>query len=181
MKFFANVSGVQLERSDFATKIANTLRRSGLPPDRLQLEITESWIISDLKGAAHTLEPLRDLGIGIAIDDFGTGYSNFNYLQELPLDTIKIDRSFVHRLDGSDGRPSTVRAITGMAQQLGLKIVAEGVETAEQARELVEIGCDLMQGFFLSRPLTPNDAAVLLKQQLEAGNVEDGPLKPLLA
>ena len=170
IKFFANVSGVQLERPDFSSKIANTLRRSGLPPDRLELEITESWIISDLKGAARKLLLLRDLGIGIAIDDFGTGYSTFNYLQELPLDTIKIDRSFIHRLDGSNVRPSTVRAITGMAQQLGMRIVAEGVETPEQEAELVEIGCDLMQGFWFSRPLNPPDAWALLKKQLALGN-----------
>ena len=173
IRFFVNVSGVQLERSDFSAKIATALRNSGLPPDRLELEITESWVISDLKGAANKLLTLRDLGIGIAIDDFGTGYSTFNYLQELPLDTIKIDRSFIHRLDGRDDRPSAVRAITGMAQHLGLKIVAEGVETPEQEAELQEMGCDLMQGFGLSRPLPPEEAVGLLKKHLEMGNFTD--------
>ena len=111
VKMFANVSGVQLERPDFVSKIADALARSGLAPQRLELEITESWIISDLRGAAGKLQKLRDLGIGIAIDDFGTGYSTFNYLQELPLDTLKIDRSFIHRLDGSATNLATVRAI----------------------------------------------------------------------
>ena len=101
VKIFANVSGVQLARPDFGSKIADALARSGLAPDRLELEITESWVISDLRGAAGKLQKLRDLGIGIAIDDFGTGYATFNYLQELPLDTLKIDRSFIQRLDGS--------------------------------------------------------------------------------
>jgi diguanylate cyclase (GGDEF)-like protein/PAS domain S-box-containing protein len=165
VKMFANVSGVQLERPDFSSKIANTLLESGLSPDRLELEITESWVISDLKAAARKLMILRDLGIGIAIDDFGTGYSTFDYLQELPVDTVKIDRSFIQRLDGPDARPATVPAMTAMAQQMGLKIVAEGVETAQQAATLAAIGCDLMQGYYLGRPAEPCDAAALLKKQ----------------
>jgi diguanylate cyclase (GGDEF)-like protein len=164
-KIFANVSGVQLGHPDFTAKIADALEHSGLSPDRLELEITESWIIADLKGAARKLQRLRDLGIGIAIDDFGIGYSTFNYLQELPLDTLKIDRSFVHRLDTSATQLSTVSAITAMAHQLGLKTVAEGVEIERHIAELGEIGCDLMQGFFLSRPLKPHAAASLLRKQ----------------
>jgi len=169
VKIFANVSGVQLGRPDFASKIADALRQSGLAPSRLELEITESWIISDLKGAARKLQLLRDLGIGIAIDDFGTGYSMFNYLQELPLDTLKIDRSFLRRFDASAAHPSTVRAITGLAHQLGLKTVAEGVETEDHVAELGESGCDLMQGFFLARPLKAYAAASLLRKQQTAG------------
>jgi diguanylate cyclase (GGDEF)-like protein len=148
VKMFANISGVQL-----------------LAPDRLELEITESWVISDLRGAAGKLQKLRDLGIGIAIDDFGTGFASFNYLQELPLDTLKIDRSFVQRLDGSVANHSTVRAITVLAQQLGLKTVAEGVESEQQARQLGEIGCEFMQGFFLAQPLKPEAAYSLLRKQ----------------
>ena len=96
VKIFANISGVQLGRPDFSSKIAEALEHSGLAPERLELEITESWFISDLRGAAGKLQKLRDLGIGIAIDDFGTGHSTFSYLQALPLDTLKIDRSFIH-------------------------------------------------------------------------------------
>jgi diguanylate cyclase (GGDEF)-like protein len=165
VKMFANVSGVQLERPDFTSKIADALERSGLPPDRLELEITESWVISDLRGAAGKLQKLRDLGIGIAIDDFGTGFATFNYLQELPLDTLKIDRSFVQRLDGSVAHLSTVRAIAVLAQQLGLKTVAEGVESEQQVRQLGEIGCEFMQGFFLAQPLKPDAALSLLRKQ----------------
>jgi diguanylate cyclase (GGDEF)-like protein len=164
-KIFANISGVQLAHPDFAWKIAKALERSGLPPERLELEITESWVISDLSGAAGKLRQLRDLGVGVAIDDFGTGYSTFNYLQELPLDTLKIDRSFIHRLDGSAANLSTVRAIIGLAQQLGLKTVAEGVETEQNLSQLREIGCDLMQGFFLASPMEPKDACSLFMQQ----------------
>jgi EAL domain-containing protein (putative c-di-GMP-specific phosphodiesterase class I) len=165
VKIFANVSGVQLERSDFSSKIAETLERSGMAADRLELEITESWIISDLRGAAAKLQQLRDLGIGIAIDDFGTGNSTFSYLHELPLDTLKIDRSFIHRLDGSVANLSTVRTIKALAQQLGLKTVAEGLETETQLEQLREIGCELVQGFYLARPLTPHAASSLLRSQ----------------
>ncbi len=164
-KIFANISGVQLGFPDFASKIAKELVRSGLPPDRLELEITESWIISDLKAAANKLQKLRDLGIGIAIDDFGTGHSTFSYLQELPLDTLKIDRSFIHRLEDSAASLSTVRAITGLAQQLGLTCVAEGVESDRHMALLHELGCELVQGFFLARPLKPQAASLLLSKQ----------------
>ena len=169
VKIFANISGVQLARPNFSSKIAQTLERSGLAPDRLELEITESWIISDLRGAAGKLQKLRDLGIGVAIDDFGTGHSTFSYLQALPLDTLKIDRSFIHRLDGSAANLSTVRAITGLAQQLGLKTVAEGVESEQQLMQLAELGCELAQGFFLARPLTPEAACSLLMKQPHPG------------
>jgi diguanylate cyclase (GGDEF)-like protein len=164
IKMFANVSGVQLERPDFTVKIANALKRSGLAPDRLELEITESWVISDLRGAAAKLQQLRALGIGTALDDFGTGYAAFDYLQELPLDTLKIDRSFIQRLNGPAANVSTVRAMTILARQLGLKTVAEGVESEEQKQRLGEIGCDLMQGFLLGRPLKPKAACLLLRQ-----------------
>jgi diguanylate cyclase (GGDEF)-like protein len=175
VKMFANISGVQLERPDFTSKIADALERSGLAPDRLELEITESWVISDLRGAAGKLQKLRDLGIGIAIDDFGTGFASFNYLQELPLDTLKIDRSFVQRLDGSVANHSTVRAITVLAQQLGLKTVAEGVESEQQVRQLGEIGCEYMQGFFLAQPLKPEAAYSLLREQKPSRQI---PLAP---
>jgi diguanylate cyclase (GGDEF)-like protein len=165
IKMFANVSGVQLERPDFSSKIANVLKRSGLAPDRLELEITESWIISDLQGAAGKLQQLRDLGIGVALDDFGTGYAAFDYLQELPLDTLKIDRSFIRRLDGPLANLATVRAMTILARQLGLKTVAEGVESEDQVRQLGAIGCDFMQGFLLGRPLKPEAAGLLLRNQ----------------
>ncbi len=165
VKLFVNVSGVQLEFSNFSSRIAETLRRTGLDPNRLVLEITESWIISDLRSAAAKLQILRNLGVGIAIDDFGTGHATFSYLQALPLDTLKIDRSFVRELQHSSVNLSAVRAITCMAQQLGLKTVAEGVETEHDFKELTNLGCDMVQGFFFSRPLKPKSACLLLKQQ----------------
>ncbi len=165
VKLFVNVSGVQLEFSNFSSRVAETLKRTGIDPNRLELEITESWIISDLKAAAAKLQTLRDLGIGIAIDDFGAGHATFSYLQALPLDTLKIDRSFVQQLQHSPVNRSTVRAITGLAQQLGIKTVAEGVETEQDFLVLRDIGCEMVQGFFFSRPLKPKSACMLLKQQ----------------
>jgi diguanylate cyclase (GGDEF)-like protein len=166
-KMFVNISGVQLQHLDFSSKIASTLRQSGLPPSCLELEITESWVVSDLRAAAAGLRELRSLGIGIAIDDFGTGFASFNYLQELPFDTLKIDRSFVLQLDGSAGKLSTVRGIVTLAKQLGLKTVAEGVECEAQLRQLQAIGCDYLQGYFLSHPLEAEEACALLRQPQE--------------
>jgi diguanylate cyclase (GGDEF)-like protein len=163
LRIFVNISGVQLQRPDFSRKIAAALKASGLPPDSLELEITESWIVSDLSTAAAGLRELCALGTGIAIDDFGTGYATFNYLQELPFDTLKIDRSFVHRLDGSPGKMSTVHGIVTLARQLGLRTIAEGVESEEQFRQLREIGCEFLQGYFLSLPLEAADACSLLR------------------
>jgi len=179
VKIFTNISGVQLARPNFGSKIAQTLECSGLPPERLELEITESWVISDLTGAAAKLQKLRDLGVGIAIDDFGTGHSSFSYLHALPLDTLKIDRSFIHRLDGSAANLSTVRAITGLAHQLGLQTVAEGVESEQHLVQLGRLGCELMQGFFLARPLTPEAASSLLMKSFKQPLAEATAKSPL--
>jgi diguanylate cyclase (GGDEF)-like protein len=165
VKLFVNISGVQLQRPDFSTKIADALKASGLAPNRLELEITESWIVSDLRTASAGLRELRNLGTGIAIDDFGTGYATFNYLQELPFDVLKIDRSFIYRLDGSSGNLSTVRGIVMLASQLGLKTIAEGVESEQQLQQLAEIGCDFIQGYFLSVPLEAEAAFSLLREE----------------
>ena len=179
VKIFANISGVQLASPNFGCKIAQTLERSGLPPERLELEITESWVISDLSAAAATLRKLRDLGIGIAIDDFGTGHSSFSYLEALPLDTLKIDRSFIHRLDRSAANLFTVRAITGLAHQLGLKTVAEGVESEQHLTQVGRLGCELMQGFFLARPLTPDAVSSLLMKSFTQFLAEATAQRPL--
>ena len=157
-----NVSGVQLGREGFAKKVAATLEQTGLSPERLELEITETWIVADPVAAGLQLQALRDLGIAISIDDFGTGHSSFGCLHQLPLDTLKIDRSFIHRLDGSDKNASIVRAIVGLARQLGLRTVAEGVETQAQLDELRAAGCDLLQGFMFSKPLPAAAATDLL-------------------
>ncbi len=158
-----NVSGVQLGREDFAAKVAATLAETGLAPDRLELEITETWIVADPKAACIQLQALRDLGVAISVDDFGTGTSSFGCLHQLPLDTLKIDRTFVNRLDGSEKNSSIVRAIINVAQQLGLRTVAEGVENQDQLDELRDAHCDFLQGFMLSKPLPAQAASDLLE------------------
>ena len=166
VKMFVNISGVQLNRPNFTATVSRILTEIGLNPNFLELEITESWIIEDPSAASAQLQDLRSLGICVSIDDFGTGHSSLSALHELAVDTIKIDRSFVARLDGSPRKSATVRTIVELAQQLGLNTVAEGVETDIQCKELQGMQCGMLQGFFLARPL-PAEAA---RQLLVAGS-----------
>ncbi len=153
-KIFVNISALQLGESDFTHSVGYALKLSGLPPSRLELEVTESFIVPSFKKATQRLQPLQDLGVSIAIDDFGTGHSSFSVLHKLPIDAIKVDRSFVSRIDKDASGLSTVRAIINLAHQLGMKTVAEGVETEAQFTLLNDMNCDFYQGYLLSRPLT---------------------------
>jgi len=164
LKMFVNTSRVQLDRPDFTDTIARVLARSHLAAELLELEVTESWIITDPQAAAERLRCLRDLGIGISIDDFGTGHSSFSCLQLLPVNTIKIDKSFIARLDGTTTGSAIVRTIVALAEQLGLQTVAEGVETGLQFDELQGTHCGLLQGYLLAKPLTPEAARLLVAQ-----------------
>ena len=154
VKMFVNVSGVQLGQPDFAETISAALARTGLACNLLNLEITETCIVADTKTASSKLRQLRDLGIRISIDDFGCGHSTFSYLQQLPIDTLKIDRSFITCLDGTEKNSAIVRAIVALAEELGLETIAEGVETGQQFDALQSTQCDLFQGFLLARPLS---------------------------
>jgi diguanylate cyclase (GGDEF)-like protein len=162
VKIYVNVSGVQLGQAQFTGAVAKALALSGLPPKLLDLEITETCIIADIDSACIRLKELRQLGIRISIDDFGCGHSSFSYLQQLPIDSIKIDRSFISCLDGTDKKSAIVRTIVALARELGLETVAEGVETGQQFEELQTTDCTMVQGFLLSRPLSPDDASQLL-------------------
>jgi EAL domain-containing protein (putative c-di-GMP-specific phosphodiesterase class I) len=128
------------------------LAASGLPPIRLELEITESVLMQDASDSLATLNQLRALGIRISMDDFGTGYSSLSYLQSFPFDKIKIDRSFIRDLALRDDCKAIVRAVTSMARSLKMKTVAEGVETAEQFDLVSAEGCDQFQGHYFGRP-----------------------------
>ena len=176
VRLAVNVSGVQLSREDLGETVAGALRESGLDPHLLQLEITETWIVADPKAASARLRHLREIGITISVDDFGTGHSSFGCLHDLPLDTLKIDRSFIARLDGTAKQLSTIRAIVMLAQQLGLRTVAEGVETEEQLRELATIDCDLLQGFLFAKPLSSEQASKLLAERLSAAPIDSSGL-----
>ncbi|WP_071871154.1 two-component system response regulator [Atopomonas hussainii] len=145
-----NLSPAQLKLAPVLSQVEQTLAITGLPPNVLELEVTESGLLENSQQTLKVLNQLRDLGVRIAVDDFGTGYSSLAYLSQLPLDKLKIDRSFVMRLHESPRDASIVRAIIAMAQELGLHILAEGVESAEQAQHLSSLGAQLFQGFWLS-------------------------------
>src|SRR5262249_54458432 len=137
-----NLSAKFFLRLDLIERIEEILRESGLEPQNLRLEITESQIINSVESAVQVLLQLKAKGIHLFIDDFGTGYSSLSYLHRLPVDTLKIDRSFVSQLGLSGDSSEIVRTIVLLAHNLGLEVVAEGVETAEQLTRLKEIGCD---------------------------------------
>ncbi len=147
-----NLSGRQLGDPDVVANVAAALARSGLEPDALWLEITESTLMHDAAGAARTLNAIRELGVHLVIDDFGTGYSSLAYLKRFPVDTLKIDRSFVDGLGRDAESEAIVRAVVGLTQSLHLSVIAEGVETIEQLTALHRLGCDTYQGYFFSKP-----------------------------
>ena len=157
-----NLSAIQLLRDDVAHVVERALTLNGLPGGRLKLELTESALVDDPAGAAATLEALKALGTTLAMDDFGTGYSNLAYLQKLPIDILKIDRSFVTGMLADRDKVAIVRAILSLAQALGMKTVAEGVETPELGQTLAALGCTFGQGFAYSRPLPADEAYALL-------------------
>jgi len=153
-----NVSAIQLARDDVAAIVRQSLTDQKISADRLMIELTESAIIGDPDVALSVLRELKSLGARIAMDDFGTGYSNLAYLQELPLDMLKIDRSFVERMTHDKDKAAIVRTIQSLAETMEMQTTAEGVETAEQAAALAAIGCNYGQGYFFARPMQPLDA-----------------------
>jgi diguanylate cyclase (GGDEF)-like protein/PAS domain S-box-containing protein len=160
-----NLSSQQLAAGDLAAEISATLQRSGLAPGSLKLEITESACVHDVPSAQVMITRAKAMGVSWSIDDFGTGYSSLSLLHRLHVDTLKVDRSFVSTL-GQDGNGGEmVRAIVGLAHNLGMDVVAEGVETLEQAAELRSLGCEYAQGFFYSRPVDAAAAGRLIEAQ----------------
>ncbi|RTR21583.1 bifunctional diguanylate cyclase/phosphodiesterase [Azospirillum griseum] len=164
-RVFLNISGQQFLRGNLTARLGELL--SGCPELRphLGLEITEQAAVRDLKVAIKTLGELSALGIQTAIDDFGSGYSSLSYVQQLPVAKLKIDRAFVIDVPTNPKSNALVRAAVGMAHGLGLATVAEGVETEEQRKFLVSVGCDLLQGYFFGRPMTPEALAEMIRQQ----------------
>jgi diguanylate cyclase (GGDEF)-like protein/PAS domain S-box-containing protein len=148
-----NVSALQLADPAFLNQVAQALDASGVDPDHLWLEITESTLMRDADEAVSVLHALRELGLHFEIDDFGTGYSSLSYLKRFPVETLKIDRSFVDELDQRSENAAIVRAIIGLGDSLGLSIIAEGVERPAQAARLQALGCHLAQGYLFGRPL----------------------------
>lgn len=161
-----NLSARELVTASIGASVANTLSQTSFVPANLILEITESAVMRDVDAAVRNLHSLKSLGLRVAIDDFGTGYSSFSHLEHLPIDILKIDRSFVAKVSPGPNHLDLAQAICQLAQTLGLETIAEGVETAEQAEHLRTIGCTLAQGYFLGRPLSVVDTEVLLRSRL---------------
>lgn len=149
-----NVSALHLRHADFDTRLIDLLKRTGMPPERLVLEITEGSLLDNPERVRATLERLREIGVGAALDDFGTGYSSLSYLHSLPLRLLKIDRAFVHELDKGVNTSSTtvVAAILALAHALSIGVIAEGIETEGQRDALAMMGCEMGQGYLLGRP-----------------------------
>jgi EAL domain-containing protein (putative c-di-GMP-specific phosphodiesterase class I) len=159
-----NLSARQLQQPDIAAIVASALRESGLDPGALRLEITESTAMQDAEATIHTLEALHDLGVLLAIDDFGTGYSSLAYLRRFPIDTLKIDQSFLVELEHEQSASDIVRAVTHLAAALGMDVTAEGIETAGQLARIIDIDCDRGQGYYFARPLPPDAFEAILRR-----------------
>jgi EAL domain-containing protein (putative c-di-GMP-specific phosphodiesterase class I) len=157
-----NISPRQFRDPNLATTIRRCVRESGIEASQIELEITETMLIDDAEAASVTIERLHELGLRIAIDDFGTGYSSLNYLKRFPIDTIKVDRSFVMDIPDNADDMEITAAVIAMAHGLKLEVVAEGIETAEQLGFLTKHHCEYGQGYYFSRPVPLSDVEKLL-------------------
>jgi diguanylate cyclase (GGDEF)-like protein len=157
-----NLSPRQVAHPGLIPTVAKALEESGLDPSRLNLEITETVLIQDTETALEALRSLKELGVGLVLDDFGTGYSSLGHVKRFPIDVLKIDRSFVSGLGQDSEDHAIVSAVLSMGRALGVEVVAEGVETDDQAKHLRSLGCDLAQGFLFARPLSPRGVVEFL-------------------
>jgi diguanylate cyclase (GGDEF)-like protein/PAS domain S-box-containing protein len=160
-----NVSAVQFREHNFAQRVFAIVSETGMDPRRLELELTESLLMTGSESTASTLQRLRRKGVQVALDDFGTGYSSLSYLQRFPVDCLKIDQSFIRQISTVGTQSTLVTAIINMAHTLGLRVVAEGVETREELQFIKDRGCDVGQGYYFSRPLTASAFAERLEEQ----------------
>ena len=158
-----NISPLQFNQHNLPQWIATFIDKAGLPPERLELELTESAIMNDAETNIGKLRELKALGIDLAVDDFGTGYSSLSYLKRFPIDTLKIDQSFIADLDTTDGA-AIVDAILALAKTLKLRVIAEGIENEDQLSYLVKHDCGFLQGFYFARPIYPEDVPNMLQE-----------------
>jgi diguanylate cyclase (GGDEF)-like protein len=163
-----NISSRQLRHGDLVVTVAQALEDADLEPHYLEVELTEGTLVEDTELAARTLERLRSMGVQVSIDDFGTGYSSLSYLKRLPIDRLKIDRSFVRDITVNEDSAALSAAIVGLAKSLRLDVVAEGVETLDQLRVLEELGCHIVQGFYFSKPMDPDKMPAFVNEGLAA-------------
>jgi EAL domain-containing protein (putative c-di-GMP-specific phosphodiesterase class I) len=162
LQLAVNVSARELGEPDLVEQVLGVLARSGLPAASLVLEVTESLMMADVGQAAAVLEQLRTAGVKVAIDDFGTGYSSLSYLEDLTVDYLKIDKSFVDRMTAGRGEFVVIESILHLGHALGLAVVAEGVEHDSQLEQLRAMECDYAQGYLFARPLPADELEVLL-------------------
>jgi diguanylate cyclase (GGDEF)-like protein/PAS domain S-box-containing protein len=164
LRVAVNLSARQFASPELISEIETVLADTGLPPDSLEIELTESLFMSDVTQAVELMHKMKGLGINLSIDDFGTGYSSLSYLSRFPIDVLKIDRSFVNDISDDVNDAAIVASIIALAHNLKLAVIAEGVETPEQLRYLRHHGCDEMQGYYFSKPLAAHDFEALLRQ-----------------
>ncbi|CAG0986945.1 partial putative signaling protein, partial [Anaerolineae bacterium] len=164
MRFSVNISMRQFKEKDFASIINGILKATGLPPECLEIELTESIIMTDTEHTCRILEELKKLGIRLSIDDFGTGFSSLSYLKTMPIDVIKIDRSFIRDILSDEDDIAITTAIINMAHSLGIEVVAEGVENVEQFDLLSKLGCDNIQGFLFMKPGSAQETEAFLER-----------------
>ncbi len=181
-----NLSPAQFLGGGLPAMVAATLAETGLAPNRLELEITEGVLMDNTEGAVRTLSELRGIGARLVLDDFGTGYSSLSYLQRFPFDKLKVDRSFVQRMEADDGSRAIVKAIIAMSRSLNLEVTAEGVETEEQFNLLCAQGCHELQGFLLGRPMPQEAVGQFVHDHARAATIiletpHAGHLQPLVA
>jgi EAL domain-containing protein (putative c-di-GMP-specific phosphodiesterase class I) len=153
LRMAVNLSPRQFKADGLEACVQEALDAAGLPGEALELEITESVLMNSVERTQRILAALRAMGVRIAIDDFGTGYSSLSYLANFPVQTVKVDRSFVRQIDSGEGTALLAGAIVAMAHRLGMEVVAEGVETLDQHSHLLDLGCELLQGFRFSKPV----------------------------
>jgi EAL domain-containing protein (putative c-di-GMP-specific phosphodiesterase class I) len=165
-----NVSPVQFRDPELVPTIRQALADTGLPPGLLELEITESMVMQDIDRVSRRLREIQELGVRLAIDDFGTGYSSLAQLKRFPINTLKIDRSFIRDVSHNAQDRAITEAIIAVGRSLGVTVVAEGVETASQQEYLRGQACDEMQGFYFSKPCTPEAFVTLLREQRRAAS-----------
>ncbi len=163
-----NLSARQLARPDLADSVLAALASTGLPASSLELEITETVAMRDAQASWVTLRGLHDLGVRLALDDFGTGYSSLAYISRLPLDIIKVDRSFVAGLADSTANHSIIAAVSALARGLGIEVTAEGIERQEELEAVVRLGCDRGQGFLFAKPMPATEAEAALARTRRA-------------
>ena len=163
-----NLSAAQLAMPNLLSTIQLSLAETGLAPELLELEITESVMIPNLEGSRQLLKRVREMGIRVSIDDFGTGYTALKVLRHLPVDKLKIDRSFIKEIEAEEAAPPIVKAVVEIGRSFGLEVVAEGIETERQMECLRTLGADLLQGFHIARPQSARDVEAWVSQRASA-------------